>query len=75
MPMKSIVALLRRYHVTLFLICIAVLATTTIAQGVRLRYLEERHQQMFRDFGKYQFDVQDRMSQLAARCPPPPARD
>lgn len=69
--MNPTIALLRRYNVTLFLACIAILATTTIAQTVRLRYLEERHQQMFRDFGNAQFDMQGKINELAADCAKP----
>jgi hypothetical protein len=69
--MKPISALLRRYSVTLFLAGIAVLATTTIAQTVRLRYLEQRHHQMLSDFGKTRFEMQNRINELAAGCATP----
>ena len=69
--MKPISTLLRRYSATLFLASIAVLATTTIAQTVRLRYLEQRHHEMLRDFGKARFEMQRRVNELAAGCAAP----
>ena len=69
--MTSIAALLRRYSVTLFLAGIAILATTTVAQTVRLRYLEQRHHQMLRDFGKARVEMQTRINELAAACATP----
>ena len=69
--MKPISALLRRYSVTLFLVGIAILATTTVAQTVRLRYLEQRHHQMLREFGKAQSQMQTRINELAAGCATP----
>lgn len=67
--MNRTVPLLRRYGTTLLLICIAIAATVAVAQTIRLRYLEERHQQMVRDFGKARVDMQITISDLAARCP------
>ena len=55
--MKPFAALLRRYSATLFLASIAILATTTIAQTMRLRYLEQRHHEMLRDFGKERIEI------------------
>ena len=72
--MKPIAALLSRYSVTLFLAGIAILATTTIAQTVRLRYLEQRHHQMLRDFGKARMEMQNRINELAAGCATPAGR-
>lgn len=69
--MKPISALLRRYSVTLFLVGIAILATTTVAQTVRLRYLEQRHHQMLHDFGKARIEMQGRINGLAAGCAVP----
>ena len=69
--MKPIAALLRRYSVTLFLVGIAILATTTIAQTVRLRYLEQRHHEMLRDFGKARLEMQNKINELAAGCATP----
>ena len=71
--MTAIAALLRRYSVTLFLVAIVVLATTTVTQTVRLRYLEQRHHQMLRDFGQARVEMQARISELAAACPTPAA--
>lgn len=67
--MRSAASLLRRYHTTLLLVCIAILATVAVAQTVRLRYLEQRHQQMFSEFGKARMDLQVRITELSARCP------
>ena len=72
--MKPVAALLRRYSITLFLAGIAILATTTIAQTVRLRYLEQRHHQMLRDFGKARLEMQTRIYELAAGCAAPAER-
>ena len=72
--MKPITALLRRYNITLFLAGIAILATTTIAQTVRLRYLEQRHNQMLHDFGKGRMEMQNRINELAAGCATPAGR-
>ena len=71
--MTSVAALLRRYSVTLFLVGIAILATTTVAQTLRLRYLEQRHHGMLRDFGKARMEMQQRINELAAACPTPAA--
>lgn len=71
--MTAIAALLRRYSVTLFLVAIVVLATTTVTQTVRLRYLEQRHHQMLRDFGQTRLEMQVRINELAAACPAPAA--
>lgn len=62
--------LLRRYATTLLLIGLAIVSTVAVAQSVRLRYLEQRHQQMFRDFGTARMELQARLGELAARCPP-----
>ena len=72
--MKPVAALLRRYSITLFLAGIAILATTTIAQTVRLSYLEQRHHQMLRDFGKARMEMQNRINELAAGCATPAGR-
>ena len=69
--MKPTAALLRRYSVTLFLVGIAILATTTVAQTVRLRYLEQRHHEMLRDFGKQRIQMQSKVNELAAGCATP----
>ena len=69
--MKPTAALLRRYSVTLFLVGIAILATTTVAQTVRLRYLEQRHHEMLRDFGKQRIEMQSKINELAAGCATP----
>ena len=69
--MKPTAALLRRYSVTLFLVGIAILATTTVAQTVRLRYLEQRHHEMLRDFGKHRIEMQSKINELAAGCATP----
>ena len=69
--MKPTAALLRRYSVTLFLVGIAILATTTVAQTVRLRYLEQRHHEMLRDFGKQRIEMQSKVNELAAGCATP----
>lgn len=69
--MKPIAALLRRYSVTLFLVAIALLASATILQSVRLRYLEQRHHQMLHDFGKGQIEMQSRFNQLTKGCAQP----
>ena len=69
--MKPTAALLRRYSVTLFLVGIAILATTTAAQTVRLRYLEQRHHEMLRDFGKQRIEMQGKVNELAAGCATP----
>ena len=71
--MKPTAALLRRYSVTLFLLGIAILATTTVAQTVRLRYLEQRHHEMLRDFGKQRIEMQSKVNELAAGCARPTA--
>lgn len=71
--MTTIAALLRRYSVTLFLAGIAILATTTIAQTVRLRYLEQRHHLMLSDFGKARVEMQTQINELAAGCAAPAA--
>jgi len=69
--MKPTAALLRRYSVTLFLVAIAILATTTVAQTVRLGYLEQRHHEMLRDFGKARIEMQGKVNALAAGCATP----
>lgn len=69
--MARIAALLRRYSTLLFLVCIAVLATVAIAQTVRLRYLEQRHQQTFADFGEAMLELNAKANRLTddlARC-------
>lgn len=71
--MPAIAALLRRYNVTLLLVFIVILATTTVAQTVRLRYLEQRHHQMLRDFGQARLEMQVRINELTAACPVPAA--
>ena len=71
--MPAVAALLRRYNVTLFLVFIVILATTTVAQTVRLRYLEQRHHQMLRDFAQSRLEMQFRINELAAACPGPAA--
>ena len=71
--MPAIAALLRRYNVTLLLVFIVILATTTVAQTVRLRYLEQRHHQMLRDFGQSRLEMQVRINELTAACPVPGA--
>jgi hypothetical protein len=69
--MKPIAPMLRRDSVTLFLAGIAILATTTIAQTVRLRYLEQRHHAMLHDFGKARTEMQNKVDELAAGCATP----
>ena len=72
--MPRIAELLRRYRTTLFLVALALVGSVAVAQTVRLRYLEQRHAQMFKDFGKAQMDFQARMGELsreAALCRPP----
>lgn len=63
--MPRIAALLRRHKTLLFLVCICLLTAATAIQTLRLRYLEERHAQMFRDFGKAQLDVQFKAGEIA----------
>lgn len=72
--MPRIADLLRRYRTTLFLVALALVGSVAVAQTVRLRYLEQRHAEMFNEFGKAQMDFQARMGELsleAARCRPP----
>lgn len=72
--MPRIADLLRRYRTTLFLVALALVGSIAVAQTVRLRYLEQRHAQMFSEFGEARMDFQVRMDALsreAARCRPP----
>lgn len=72
--MTRLASLLHRYRTTLFLVALALVGTIAVAQTVRLRYLEQRHQAMFSEFGKARMDLQARMGELAqdaARCRPP----
>lgn len=62
--MPRFAALLRRYRTLLFLVCISVLGAVAAMQTVRLRYLEERHALMFRDFGETQLQFQFKAGQL-----------
>jgi hypothetical protein len=62
--MPRLAALLRRYSTLLFLICISLLAAAAIVQTVRLRYLEQRHAEMFAVFGKAQLDFQFKAGEL-----------
>jgi len=62
--MPRLAALLRRYSTLLFLTCIALLAAAAIAQTMRLRYLEQRHAEMFSTFGKAQLDFQFKTGEL-----------
>lgn len=72
--MPRLADLLRRYRTTLFLLALALAGGVAVAQTLRLRYLEQRHAEMFNEFGKAQVDFQVRMGELsreAARCRPP----
>ena len=62
--MRRIAALLRRYSTLLLLVCICLLAAAAVVQSLRLRYLEDRHMQMFSDFGKTQLAIQFRAGEL-----------
>lgn len=62
--MPRIVALLRRYSTLLFLTCIALLGAVAAVQSVRLRYLEQRHDRMFAEFGKAQLAFQFKAGEL-----------
>lgn len=73
--MTRVARLLHRYRTFLFLVALALVGSVAVAQTLRLRYLEQRHEAMFRDFGKAQLDFQARMGELAqeaGRCRAPP---
>ncbi len=62
--MRRIAALLRRYSTLLFLTSLCLLAAATVVQSLRLRYLEDRHLQMFTDFGEAQLAIQFKANEL-----------